>query len=326
VKIVLLYTREAAEAPADPVLGQLSDALNRLGHTVEPIEVDKRVEPLVTALGRAQPDLVVNIAESFAGKSALESNVAALLNLMGLRYTGSSPSGLMLAGDKILAKKMLAFHGIRTPRFATVYRGALDWAENLHFPVIVKPPQEDASVGLTSASVVHELKELLEQMHAMQSEFSQPVLVEEFVDGREFYVGVLGNVNATALPVIEMDFSKFPADRPRMASWDAKWGDDTGGGAEFEGTTSIFPEQLPEDLVERLNAAAVDAFHALRLRDYGRIDLRVNDAGEAFVIEVNPNCYLERDSEFARAAARSGLDYDALVERIIELALARYAR
>lgn len=326
MKIVLLYTREAAEAPADPVLGQLSDALNRLGHTVEPIEVDKRVEPLVTALGRAQPDLVVNIAESFAGKSALESNVAALLNLMGLRYTGSSPSGLMLAGDKILAKKMLAFHGIRTPRFATVYRGALDWAENLHFPVIVKPPQEDASVGLTSASVVHELKELLEQMHAMQSEFSQPVLVEEFVDGREFYVGVLGNVNATALPVIEMDFSKFPADRPRMASWDAKWGDDTGGGAEFEGTTSIFPEQLPEDLVERLNAAAVDAFHALRLRDYGRIDLRVNDAGEAFVIEVNPNCYLERDSEFARAAARSGLDYDALVERIIELALARYAR
>lgn len=326
MKIVLLYTREAAEAPADPVLGQLSDALSRIGHQVEPIEVDKRVEPLVTALGRAQPDLVVNIAESFAGKSALESNVAALLNLMGLRYTGSSPSGLMLAGDKILAKKMLAFHGIRTPRFATVYRGALDWAENLHFPVIVKPPQEDASVGLTSASVVHELKELLEQMHAMQSEFSQPVLVEEFVDGREFYVGVLGNVNATALPVIEMDFSKFPADRPRMASWDAKWGDDSGGGAEFEGTSSIFPEQLPEDLLERLNAAAVDAFHALRLRDYGRIDLRVNDAGEAFVIEVNPNCYLERESEFARAAARGGLEYDALVERIIELAMARYAR
>lgn len=326
MKIVLLYTREAAEAPADPVLGQLSDALSRIGHQVEPIEVDKRVEPLVTALGRAQPDLVVNIAESFAGKSALESNVAALLNLMGLRYTGSSPSGLMLAGDKILAKKMLAFHGIRTPRFATVYRGALDWAENLHFPVIVKPPQEDASVGLTSASVVHELKELLEQMHAMQSEFSQPVLVEEFVDGREFYVGVLGNVNATALPVIEMDFSKFPTDRPRMASWDAKWGDDSGGGAEFEGTSSIFPEQLPEDLLERLNAAAVDAFHALRLRDYGRIDLRVNDAGEAFVIEVNPNCYLERESEFARAAARGGLEYDALVERIIELAMARYAR
>lgn len=326
MKVVLLHTREAAEEPTDPVLGQLSDVLVRLGHELEPVEVDKRVEPLVSALGRARPDLVLNIAESYGGKSALESNIAALLNLMGLRYTGSSPSGLMMAGDKILAKKVLAFHGIRTPRFATVYRGALDWAHDLHFPVIVKPPQEDASVGLTSASVVHDLKQLLEQMDALQSEFEQPVLVEEFIEGREFYVGVLGNANARALPVIELDFSGFPADRPKIASWDAKWGDNAGGGAEFEGTKSVFPENLPEELVPRLEAAAVEAFHALRLRDYGRIDLRVNDDGDVFVIEVNPNCYLERESEFARAAARGGLEYDALIARILELASARYAR
>jgi D-alanine-D-alanine ligase len=326
MKVVLLHTREAAEPPTDPVLGQLSDVLVRLGHEIEPIEVDKRVEPVVSALGRARPDLVVNIAESFGGKSALESNIAALLNLMGLRYTGSSPSGLMMAGDKILTKKVLAFHGIRTPRFATVYRGALDWAHDLHFPVIVKPPQEDASVGLTSASVVRDLKQLLEQMDALQSEFEQPVLVEEFIEGREFYVGVLGNANARALPVIELDFSGFPADRPRIASWEAKWGDDDGGGAEFEGTKSVFPEQLPEELVSRLETAAVESFHALRLRDYGRIDLRINDAGEVFVIEVNPNCYLERESEFARAASRSGLDYNGLIARILELAAARYAR
>ena len=326
MKVVLLHTREAAEPPTDPVLGQLSDVLVRLGHEIEPVEVDKRVEPLVSALGRVRPELVINIAESFDGKSALESNIAALLNLMGLRYTGSSPSGLMMAGDKILAKKVLAFHGIRTPRFATVYRGALDWAHDLHFPVIVKPPQEDASVGLTSASVVRDLKQLLEQMDALQSEFEQPVLVEEFIEGREFYVGVLGNANARALPVIELDFSGFPEDRPKIASWEAKWGDDDGGGEEFEGTKSIFPESLPEELVSRLETAAVEAFHALRLRDYGRIDFRANDAGEVFVIEVNPNCYLERESEFARAAARSGLEYDALIARIIELASARYAR
>ena len=326
MKIGLLHTREAAESPTDPVLGQLSDALSRLGHEVNPVEVDKRVEPLVAALGRSPPELIVNVAESFGGKSALESNIAALLNLMGLRYTGSSPSGLILAGDKILTKKVLTFHGIPTPRFATVYRGALDWAGDLHFPVIVKPPQEDASVGLTSASVVRELKQLLEQMDALQSEFEQPVLVEEFIEGREFYVGVLGNANARALPVIELDFSKFPDDRPRIASWEAKWGDDEGGGAEFEGTTSVFPENLPEELTERLQTAAVDAFHALRLRDYGRIDLRMNEQGDVFVIEVNPNCYLERESEFARAAARGGLEYDALVGRIVELAAARYAR
>jgi D-alanine-D-alanine ligase len=321
-----LHTREAAEPPTDPVLGQLCDALGRLAHEVEPVEVDKRVEPLVGTLSRLRPELIVNIAESFGGKSALESNVAALLNLMGLRYTGSSPAGLILAGDKVLTKKVLTFHGIRTPRFATVYRGALDWAQDLHFPVIVKPPQEDASVGLTSASVVRDLKQLLERMDALQTEFEQPVLVEEFVEGREFYVGVLGNASARALPVIELDFSKFPPDRPRIASWEAKWGDDTGGGAEFEGTTSIFPEGLSEELTERLHTAAVDAFHALRLRDYARIDLRVNEQEEVFVIEVNPNCYLERESEFARAAARGGLDYDALIARIIELAAARYAR
>jgi D-alanine-D-alanine ligase len=326
VRIALLHTREAAEPPTDPVLGQLCDALGRLGHEVLPVEVDKRVEPLISALTRSDPELIVNIAESFRGKSSLESNVAALLNLMGLRYTGSSPAGLILAGDKILAKKVLTFHGITTPRFATIYRGALDWAEDLQFPVIVKPPQEDASVGLTSASVVRDLKQLLEQMDALQAEFEQPVLVEEFVEGREFYVGVLGNANARALPVIELDFSRFPADRPRMASWEAKWGDDAGGGAEFEGTKSIFPDDLSEELAERVHKVAVDAFHALRLRDYGRIDLRVTDEGRVFVIEVNPNCYLERESEFARAAGRAGLDYDALIGRIVELAAGRYAR
>lgn len=326
MKIALLHSADAVEPPVDPILAQLSDTLGRLGHAVASVEVDARVEPVVTTLGRMRPDLVFNIAESFGGKSALESNVAALLNLMGLRYTGSSPSGLLLAGDKILTKKVLAFHRIRTPRFATVYRGALDWAEDLHFPVIVKPPQEDASVGLTSGSVVRSLKELLERMDALQAEFEQPVLVEEFIEGREFYVGVLGNTRAQALPVIELDFSTFPADRPRIASWEAKWGDDDGGGAEFEGTKSIFPENLSEELTEALHTAAVDAFHALRLRDYGRIDLRVNDRGEVFVIEANPNCYLEQESEFARAARRGGFEYDALVARIVELAAARYAR
>lgn len=326
MKIALLHSADAVEPPVDPILAQLSDTLGRLGHTVTSVEVDARVEPVVTTLGRLRPDLVFNIAESFGGKSALESNVAALLNLMGLRYTGSSPSGLLLAGDKILTKKVLAFHRIRTPRFATVYRGALDWAEDLHFPVIVKPPQEDASVGLTSGSVVRSLKELLERMDALQAEFEQPVLVEEFIEGREFYVGVLGNTRAQALPVIELDFSTFPADRPRIASWEAKWGDDDGGGAEFEGTKSIFPENLSEELTEALHTAAVDAFHALRLRDYGRIDLRINEQGEVFVIEANPNCYLEQESEFARAARKGGFEYDALVARIVELASARYAR
>jgi D-alanine-D-alanine ligase len=246
---------------------------------------------------------------------------------MGLRYTGSSPSGLIVAGDKTLTKKVLSFHGIKTPQFATVYRGSVDWAGNLHFPVIIKPPQEDASLGITSKSVVRDVKGLLETIERMQKDFDQPALVEEFVEGREFYVGVIGNANVQALPVIELDFSGFPADRPKIASWEAKWGDDgEGSGAEFAGTQSIFPENVAPELVAKMQQAAVDSFDALRLRDYARIDLRVTDAGDVYVIEVNPNCYLERDSEFSRAAAKSGMEYPALVERIIELANARYSR
>lgn len=330
MKVVLLHTLDALEPPpADPVIRQLVDALTGLGHLVRSVVVDRggHIAETVATLGSEAPDLVFNIAESFAGKSALESNVAGLLNLLDLRYTGSSPAGLLLAGDKSLTKKVLLAHGIQTPQSATVFRGALDLAGDLRFPVIVKPPQEDASLGISSTSVVHGIRELFERIDALQSEYRQPVLIEQFVEGREFYVGVLGNANAEALPVIEMDFSGFPPDKPKIASWEAKWGDDgEGSGAEYAGSRSIFPDGLDPELAERMKRVAVDAFHALRLRDYGRIDLRVSPAGEIFVIEVNPNCYLERESEFARAAGRSGLEYSALIERLLELARARYAR
>ncbi|HKO14708.1 MAG TPA: ATP-grasp domain-containing protein [Gemmatimonadaceae bacterium] len=327
MKVVVLHTADALEPPVDPVLQQLRESLEAAAHSVMLVSVGGEVEPLVHALRRAEPDLVFNIAESFRGKSSLESNVAALLNLLGLRYTGSSPSGLFLAGDKTLTKKVLSFHGIRTPEFATLYRGAVDWAGDISFPVIVKPPQEDASLGISASSVVHDLRELFSRIDELQSRFQQPALVEQFVEGREFYVGILGNANARALPVIELDFSGFPLGVPHIASWEAKWGEDgAGSGAEFAGTRSIFPTDVPEDLLARMQRVAVEAFDALRLRDYARIDLRVTREGEIFVIEVNPNCYLERESEFARAAARDGLGYDALIARIMDLANARYAR
>jgi D-alanine-D-alanine ligase len=203
----------------------------------------------------------------------------------------------------------------------------VDWAGDVAFPLIVKPPQEDSSLGITQKSIVRDVKELLERIAALQSEYQQPALAEQFVEGREFYVGVLGNANARALPVIELDFSKFPSDRPRIASWAAKWGDEGDAkGAEFEGTESIFPDDLPDEWREKMQKVALEAFHALRLRDYARVDMRVTETGDVYVIEVNPNCYLEAQSEFARAAERAGLSYDALIAQIVELASARYAR
>jgi D-alanine-D-alanine ligase len=330
MKIVLLHTLDALEPPpVDPVIGQLTDALQQLGHEVGTVVVDrdKDVANTIAALRREAPDFVFNIAESFGGKSPLESNVAALLNLLDLRYTGSSPAGLLLAGDKSLTKKVLLAHGIKAPQGATVFRGKLDFAGDLKFPVIVKPPQEDASLGISASSVVREIRDLLTRMDELQTEYQQPVLVEEFVEGREFYVGVLGNANAEALPVIEMDFTGFPADKPKIASWEAKWGDDgDASGAEYAGTKSIFPVDLDKELEARMKQVAIDAFHALRLRDYGRIDMRVSPEGEIYVIEVNPNCYLEKESEFSRAAQKHGLEHPALIARLLELAAARYSR
>ncbi|HSU92712.1 MAG TPA: ATP-grasp domain-containing protein [Gemmatimonadaceae bacterium] len=327
MKIIILHSEDALGPPADPVLEQIANALKRADHETAFQVVLSDVVALATALRSAEPDLIVNLAEAFDGKSALESNVAALLNLLDMRYTGSSPAGLMLAGDKALCKKVLSFHGVLSPQFATVHRGDVEWAGDLSFPLIVKPPQEDASIGITHASVVHNVQELLEQMGEVQGRFQQPPLVEQFIDGREFYVGVIGNADARALPPLEMDFTGFPADRPKIASWAAKWGEKgEEDGAEYAGTRSILPKDLPPELDECLRKTALDAFHALRLRDYARVDMRATEAGEVYVIEVNPNCYLEESGEFARAAAADGMDYDALIGRLIELASARYAR
>jgi D-alanine-D-alanine ligase len=327
VQITVLHSKDALDPPVDPLLDQLDAALAANGHTSTRLAVDDAVQPLIDALTREQPDLVFNLAESFRGKSALESNVAALLNLIDLRYTGSSPAGLILAGDKTLTKKVLAFHGIQSAKFATVFRGQVDWAGDIDFPLLVKPPQEDASLGITQKSVVNNVKELLDVMGGTQEEYQSAVLVEEFIDGREFYVGVLGNSRVEALPIIELDFSKFPAGLPKIASWEAKWGDSGDEkGAQFEGTESIFPTDLSEELTKKIQQVAIDSFQALRLRDYARIDLRVTEAEEVYVIEANPNCYLEEKSEFARAAQKSGLEYVDLIGRIVELASARYSR
>ena len=327
MNVTLLHTKDALEPPVDPVLDQIEGALKESGHSANRLVVDDTVEPLVKALTKDKPDLVFNIAEAFGGKSALESNVAALLNLLQMRYTGSSPAGLILAGDKTLTKKVLSFHGILTARFATVFRGNVDWAGDIQFPLILKPPQEDASLGITQKSIVNDVKELLEKISSLQTEYQSPVLAEEFIDGREFYVGVLGNSDPQALPIIELDFSGFPKGLPKIASWSAKWGDDgEGEGAEFAGTKSVFPTDLSEELSERIKKVAIDAFQALRLRDYARVDLRMTSAEKIYVIEVNPNCYLEEKSEFASAAKKEGLEYPALINRIVELASARYSR
>ena len=322
MKVVVWHDAVPAGERPDPVLADIGGALERGGHEVLLLAAAATGHAAASELTAVAPDLVFNLTESYNGKSALDASLAGLLNLLDLRYTGSSHTGLTLAGDKSLTKMLLSFHGVPTPQFATLHRGALQSVGELGFPLIVKPPQEDASIGITSASVVRTPGELLERMDGVHREHNSPVLVEAFVEGREFYVGVLGNERVEPLPVAELDMSSYPPDVPRVASWNAKW---EKGTEEYAGSTTTFPH-LPPELVERMQEVAVRAFRALRLRDYARIDLRVSKTGEPFVIEVNPNCYLREGEVFAAAAARAGLTYHALVARIVELAAARYAR
>jgi D-alanine-D-alanine ligase len=272
------------------------------------------------ALSRLECDLVFNLAESFADDDTADFKIAAFLDLIGMKYTGSGAHGLMLAQDKAVAKKIFAFHGVHTPVFAKSFRGRLDFSHDLQFPVIVKPAREDGSIGIEFSAVVSSIRELMERMDWLHANFDSPVLIEEYIEGREMYVGVIGNDKPEALPVIELDLSKLPDGMPRIASAEVKWGKGT---KAYRDTKSSIATDLPEESVQALQQTAIAAYQALELRDYGRVDMRLQPDGRVHVIEVNPNPWLSSKAEFAMAARKSGRSYLQLIEEIVELATTR---
>jgi D-alanine-D-alanine ligase len=265
-------------------------------------------------------DLVFNLAESFADDDTADFKIAAFLELVGKKYTGTGTQGLMIAQDKAIAKKIFAFHGIHTPTFARCYRGRLDFSHDLHFPVIMKPAREDGSIGIEFSAVVNSIRELMERMDWLHAHFDSPVLIEEYIDGREMYVGVMGNDKPEALPVVELDLSKLPDGTPRIAAAEVKWGKGT---KAYRDTKSAIAVDVADDTMLALQQTAVAAYQALELRDYGRVDMRLQPDGKVHVIEVNPNPWLSSRAEFAMAARKSGRTYARLIEEIVELAIAR---
>ncbi len=299
---------------------QVADVLRKAGHDVSGLAVDGTPECL-RALAQAQADLVFNLVESFGDDDTKEPHVAAYYDLLGLRYTGSGVRGLTLAMDKALAKKIFSFHGLATPRWAVVWRGRLDSAHDIDFPVIVKPAREDGSIGIGFNALVGSIKELMERIDQLQSEFDHPVLIEQYIEGREIYVGVLGNHQAQALPPVELDLSHLPEGTPRIAGTEVKWGEGT---RAYRGSRLVLPT-LPDDVQETLQHAALTAFHALNLRDYARVDFRLAPDGTVYLIEANPNPYLSSGAEFIKGARASGRTYGDTILEIVELARSRYA-
>ena len=299
---------------------EVVEALRKNGY--EPFFHELRDEAALLALARTQADLVFNMVEAFAGDDAKEAHVAAFLELLDLRYTGAGPQGLFLAQDKAVAKEIFDFHHIRTPRFAVSYRGKLDHADDLEFPLIVKPASEDGSVGIDAGAVVQTLRELMERVALLQERFDCPALIEEYIEGREIYVGVLGNDKPNALPIVELDLSKLPEGMPHIAGKEVKW---EKGTEAYDLTKSAAAQGLDDPTVKRLQDTAVQVYGALKLRDYGRVDMRLTNDGRIYVIEANPNPWLAPEAELAIAAALAGRSYVELIGQIVELALARYA-
>src|SRR5262250_3356795 len=241
---------------------EIFEALTKLGH--EPLYhvLDGRPQSLY-GLGKCGADLVFNLTESFAGDDTKEMNVAAYMDLLGIRYTGGGPHAHFLAQDKGTAKKMFAFHGIKTPFFATSYRGRIEHAHDVSFPLIVKPLWEDGSIGIDANAVVKNVKEMMERVQYIQDEFDSPALVEEYIEGREIYAGVLGNQNPEVLPLVELDLSKLPAGMPKVAGTEVKWEKES---EAYKATKSAPVEDLDDATVERMDEIALSAYRILKLR------------------------------------------------------------
>jgi D-alanine-D-alanine ligase len=317
---VLTYVHEEGTRDWDVVVGQVARALKKNKHKVSILGVHKDVHKVVRGLARRKPDLIFNLLEEFGETPTGNIGICGLLDLLGYKYTGCGAGEYFLGQDKALAKRLLAFENILFPRFAVFHQDkGFETGGNLRMPLFVKPVAMDSSIGIDTKSLVRDSTQLMERVLAIHK-LGDAALAEEFIEGREFYVGVLGNNEARALPPIELDFSAMPDDKPNIYTSKAKWDRKS---KEYKGVQPKIAD-IPDELKARLCKVSLDAYRALRVRDYGRVDLRVADTGEIYVLEVNASCYLEQNDEFTMSAKSAGLTYEQLIQEIVELAVDRY--
>jgi len=292
--------------------------LQRLGHEVETLAVFSDVGSIIDRLKTFAPDVVFNLTESFHSNRAHEPNIPALLELMKMRYTGARPDGLMLCKDKALAKKVLAYHRVRVPHFViSTESRPLKRLRRFVFPAFIKPVSEESSDGISRASFARSEEEALERAHFIQEKFHCDALIEEYIEGRELYLSVMGNRKLTVFPPREIFFDQVPADEPKFATYQAKWND---AYRKKWGIQNGPARELPAGMEEKLARLARKVYRALKIQGFGRIDVRLTGAGEIVTIEANPNPSLAREDDFAQAAGAAGVDYDTLIQKILDSA------
>jgi D-alanine-D-alanine ligase len=293
--------------------------LRDLGHEVHPLGVGSELNPIRRAVREVRPHLSFNLLEGFDDVPQWDQNVVAYLELQKMKYSGCNARGLLLGRDKALAKKLLSYHRIRVAGFAIAPRGRLfRRPKKLAFPLIVKSLSFDASIGISQASVVESEEKLEERIRFIHESIGTDALVESYIEGRELYVGVLGNQRLTAFPIWELSFDNMPEAARKIATERLKWSLTY---QQKHGIASGPARGLPDALSARIQRICKRVYAILCLSGYARIDLRLTESGEVYVIEANPNPQIARDEDFSNAARESGLDYGPLLQRIVNLGL-----
>jgi len=294
------------------------ETLRESGHDVRVLGVHDDLSGIRLATEEFTPHIVFNLMEAFAGVTTFDQNVVSYIELLRLSYTGCNPRGLILARDKALSKKLLAYHRIPVPDFTVVRRGRrTQLSKKLRFPLIVKSLFFEASTGISQASVVENEEQLERRVEFVHETLGSAAIVEQFIDGRELYVGVVGNERLDVFPVWEMSFAGMPDNRWKIATERVKWS------TRYQKTHGIMTDaaQLDDATVARIGNIAKRTYRALDLSGYARIDMRLDDEGRPYVLEANPNPNLAYGEDFAESGEKMGVSYEALLDRIIRLGL-----
>lgn len=292
----------------------VKEAIESLGHEVYSIGVSDDLATIRGAIDAHKPHIAFNLVEEFGGLGHFDAHVVGYLELRKQPYTGCNPRGLMLARDKALTKKILAFHGLNVPGFAVFPRrrraGRID---GLSFPLFVKSLTEEGSVGISSASIVQNEDKLKERVEFIHRTTKSTALVEEFVDGREIYVGVMGNDRVTVLPPWEFAMTKNASGKPLVASDRAKWD------PQYQQQVGLKtgPARLSRKMQAMLTDTSKEIYRLLGMSGYARLDYRLTEDGRAYLLEANPNPQIAKDEDFAQSAKHVGINYPELIEQLM---------
>jgi len=294
-------------------------ALRELGHTVEHLALFDDLDLLRQKLQNFGPDLIFNLADQFRNNRSFDQHIVSILAMYGVPFTGCGSTGLTLCKHKGISKKILSYHRIHTPAFVIIARGRrIVRPRQLRFPILVKPLKEEASLGISQASFVENDEQFRERVQFIHEKFDNDVIAEEYIDGRELYVSILGNHRLQVFPVRELVFREVPPDEPKIATYKAKWDEEY---RKRWGLQNQFAEGLEPALVRHIETACKRIYHLLTIDGYARLDLRLTAANELYFIEANPNPILAADEDFALSAMKTGLSYPQLIERIVRQGL-----